>query len=425
MLGRPRESGARTNPRWLAGHMLDIPEISDWSARFAAESLVETQVEAFVTAIDREIMKAIPEIARDPVLVEELHASTRAHWRSFLVGLGDDYRLALPPAATALSESIARRQLDINVLLKVYRVAHTGVFDYLTERTRTGLPATLSRDEALIHLWTRAARWMNDSVESLIESYTAERQRAQEGALARRAEAVQALLDGAAASAELEQAIGHRLSGWQTAFVLWADSPSGDDLPISDLAVRTCRALGLSVPLTTLVGSRELCGWAATSQEPDLALDAPVDLLREHGLRLAVGRPQRGAVGFRVSHQQARAAQQLGLEGALPTVLDHAAVELLAFLGVHDLAREMVRRELGPLLGADRQTVRATVLTFLRSGRDVDATAGALFVHPNTVRYRLARAEDLLGAPVAARATVLELCLSWVELFGAEDLVAD
>nr|MDQ2838104.1 helix-turn-helix domain-containing protein [Actinomycetota bacterium] len=45
-----------------------------------------------------------------------------------------------------------------------------------------------------------------------------------------------------------------------------------------------------------------------------------------------------------------------------------------------------------------------TVVAYLDSGRALESTARALFVHTNTVRYRLRRAADLCGhAPTDAR----------------------
>lgn len=60
------------------------------------------------------------------------------------------------------------------------------------------------------------------------------------------------------------------------------------------------------------------------------------------------------------------------------------------------LVREMYR----PLLDADDPTL-ATVSAYLDQGGAVEATARSLFVHPNTVRYRLRRATELTGLSVA------------------------
>lgn len=50
--------------------------------------------------------------------------------------------------------------------------------------------------------------------------------------------------------------------------------------------------------------------------------------------------------------------------------------------------------------------------------RSVEAVADRLFVHKNTVRYRIARAEELLGHPLTERAAHLALALRYVALFG-------
>ncbi|WP_063756736.1 PucR family transcriptional regulator [Streptomyces sp. NRRL F-5135] len=61
----------------------------------------------------------------------------------------------------------------------------------------------------------------------------------------------------------------------------------------------------------------------------------------------------------------------------------------------------------GRLLGAldrsddfHRQLAR-TALAFLDHGRRLDRTAASLFTHPNTVRYRLGRLQELTGEPLA------------------------
>ncbi|MCR1785743.1 helix-turn-helix domain-containing protein [Nocardioides carbamazepini] len=401
-----------------------IAAIDGWVQEFAEAALNPVQVDEFVRSVDEEIIAAIPEIAGDPALIEDLHASTRAHWRSFLVGLSDEFRLTLPPAAIALSLSIARRHLDINVLLKVYRVANKSVFRYLTERTRAdGLPAGLPRDETLITLWLRAERWIDESIEQLIDHYTGERALLAEGAHARRAETIESLISGVDVTATAEQVLGHKLGLWQTAFVLSASPGNEADVAFFDIAVQLCQQLGLPRPLTHLTGSRELWGWAATPDEPTPELDEVADTVADLGLHLAVGRPCHGPAAFRTSHLQAVAAQRIGLRAAGPCH-DYRHVELVSLLGDGELARDMVRRVLGPLLGRSKgeEALRATALAYLRSGQNVDATAEVLFVHPNTVRYRVGRIEDQLGGRIAHRAAVLEASLTWLDVYGPSGL---
>ncbi|MGI8768215.1 MAG: PucR family transcriptional regulator, partial [Propionibacteriaceae bacterium] len=66
------------------------------------------------------------------------------------------------------------------------------------------------------------------------------------------------------------------------------------------------------------------------------------------------------------------------------------------------------------LLAATSGELLETLVSFLDSGSSVEATARALFVHANTVRYRLKRIHEVTGySPLAARdAYALRLALT-------------
>jgi DNA-binding PucR family transcriptional regulator len=55
-----------------------------------------------------------------------------------------------------------------------------------------------------------------------------------------------------------------------------------------------------------------------------------------------------------------------------------------------------------------------TVAAYLEHGRALEGTARALFVHPNTVRYRLRRAADVTGwdATVPREGFVLQVAMA-------------
>ena len=57
----------------------------------------------------------------------------------------------------------------------------------------------------------------------------------------------------------------------------------------------------------------------------------------------------------------------------------------------------LVERIVRPLQTASRQPLLETADVFLASGHSLEQTARLLFVHPNTVRYRLGRIGDLTG----------------------------
>ena len=61
--------------------------------------------------------------------------------------------------------------------------------------------------------------------------------------------------------------------------------------------------------------------------------------------------------------------------------------------------------------------LRETLQTYIQHGMSVDATAAALVVHRNTVRYRLARAEGFLPAPIVDQHVRLAFALQYAAWF--------
>jgi DNA-binding PucR family transcriptional regulator len=76
-----------------------------------------------------------------------------------------------------------------------------------------------------------------------------------------------------------------------------------------------------------------------------------------------------------------------------------------------ELGELLHRRYLAELLahGSASAELVGTVRTWLRLRRSVGTTAQTLSVHPNTVRYRLARFEELTGANLADTDVLVEV----------------
>jgi DNA-binding PucR family transcriptional regulator len=69
------------------------------------------------------------------------------------------------------------------------------------------------------------------------------------------------------------------------------------------------------------------------------------------------------------------------------------------------------RRYLEPLAAANSTSeLIETLRTYLACGMHVERTATRLFVHQNTVRYRIARVEELTGTSLA---DIEVLCEVW------------
>lgn len=83
-----------------------------------------------------------------------------------------------------------------------------------------------------------------------------------------------------------------------------------------------------------------------------------------------------------------------------------SAADLLperAIAGDADARAQLIETVYQPLVEAG-EALLSTVVTYLDSGRALETTARTLFIHPNTVRYRLRRATDVCGrAPTDPR----------------------
>jgi DNA-binding PucR family transcriptional regulator len=137
-------------------------------------------------------------------------------------------------------------------------------------------------------------------------------------------------------------------------------------------------------------------------------------------VRVAVGLPAAGVDGFRQSHREAIDAQRLAVSvGSKELFTAYADVELVCLMTRNEEgARGLVERELGGLAAPDSalDRVRETVQLFLSNGGNVDLTASMLTVHKNTIRYRLAQAEELIGHPLSERRTEVDVALRCLAL---------
>lgn len=113
------------------------------------------------------------------------------------------------------------------------------------------------------------------------------------------------------------------------------------------------------------------------------------------------------ARSFRLAGRVLVTARLFGRTGIVD--LDSVGV-LPAIAADTDLGAELVRRYLASLGGGESaRTIVDTVEAYLDTGLRVEATAERLVVHPNTVRYRLSRFEELTGADLRAAHTALRV----------------
>jgi DNA-binding PucR family transcriptional regulator len=130
-------------------------------------------------------------------------------------------------------------------------------------------------------------------------------------------------------------------------------------------------------------------------------------------LRLAVGEPGHGIAGWRLTHNQARAALAVALCGGEPVVRYVDVALLTAVVRDEVLATSLRRLYLEPLDGRQGggDELRRTARAYFAAGRNVSLAGDAIGVSRQAVARRLRTVEEMLGRSIASCGPELELAL--------------
>lgn len=402
-----------------AGPAPDV--IDSYVGRIAAALLADAEQLAYEVAVV--IAERVPELAAEPVLGREIAASTRANVLRFLSAAsaspGVDVPGDVPPEALDLARTFVRRGIDLEVLAHVYRWGQNVAWQRWMREALATVPAAdvaavLDRSAAMLFAFVDGVlRRMNEQVAHERAQLTA-------GAAARREQTVRLLLEGAPVSAETaSQRLDYRLDAMHTAAVIWADPAAEPEQgALESLAIALSQASGGGALLTTAPGRHVLWAWIGGRESRTTATEggggghAAVVDAAPTGVRVAVGGRHDGVSGFRRSHEEALAAQQL-LAGGTRRFVAYADVEVIAMMaGDAARLREFVAETLAPLRAATNAPVLLeTLRVYLREGGNAASTAALLGTHRNTVLGRIARAGELLGVDPGRRRLSLQVAL--------------
>jgi DNA-binding PucR family transcriptional regulator len=361
-------------------------------------------------------------VAADPVLAAAVRRNNHANllrWaQSNVHDPGAPVRPEVSPETIGVARDLVRRGLDTSAL-HGFRVGQNIGWQRWME-----LAFTLTQNPDELHeLLTVSARSIFTYVDDMLAELTAqivrERDELTRGSHAQRLEAVTLLLEGAPIDRRRAVTrLGYELEQAHTAAIVWSDDPAADPARLE----RAAEAIGQAAssrPLTVLASANALWVWVAGAGGPAPEALAPA-LASLPGVRVALGPTAEGVAGFRRSHLDALATQRLMHRSAQrPALASYDEVQVVA-LATQDEERadEFVLRTLGAFASADAE-LRETLRTYLREGHNATRTARALFTHRNTVVARLARAEELLAAPLEGRSLSVALALEIVHWRGA------
>jgi len=352
----------------------------------------------------------------DPEYLVGLRSSVGAALGYALSALEHGEQRAGPVPAELLDQArkAARNGVNLDTVLRRYLAGHTLFVDFLVREagedrpTRNALPKLLATQVTLLErLLTVVAEEHSREAKAIGAGRPSER----------RLRTIERLLAGEPVeTAELryEMTVSH--------VAVLAAGPDVAD---------TLRALASALDGNLLLARRdETVLWAWFGRRTGLSATR---LLREIAslaptqLRLAVGEVGEGLSGWRLSHQQARAAWPIAQRSGA-AALRYADVAIPASILQDGLLTESLRTlYLEPLeTGRDRgETLRETLRAYFAAERSAASAAAMLGISRQAVSGRLRMVEDRIGRPLGSCATELEMALRIAELVPPESRPAD
>jgi hypothetical protein len=328
-----------------------------------------------------------------------------------LVARGGRWSGPVPPAVDMQARCAVRSDVSLGTALSRYVNAQALAWELVLDEARSVRGADMKM-ELLRQVWASTASLLSSLVRTVCEAYTAESARylqtreQRQGQLVRRLLASEPGIDVRSISYDFEgQHLGLIASGAQAKEIL--------DTLAKQLG---CRLLSVEA------GDGTMWAWLG-SRSRIVAGDIELHLHNRPDAKvvLTVGRPERGIVGFRLTHKHAKAALRVArLE--LRRITWYADVEPVALaLQDEELARSMITTYITPILAQrDGSGLLKTLQAFYASGRNQARAAKALSTDRHTVERHLRRIELLISYPLQKSHARVELALRLHELCRGE-----
>ncbi len=351
---------------------------------------IETELDGLVARTGDRIREEIPEFRRVPV--EALARAIRGNVTRALTALRD----LRPPTEAELEQAAeigrerAEQGLTVDAVLHAYRISISSVWSRFGEVARergADVGSVLAFSETL-WLWADAVMDIVAAAHREVELEQAREEQQRRDAF------VLALLTGTLSAAELRRdSATHGLDADRDFIPFRARATGGGALP-HRAAVALAGDGGLVISL-----DRDLAGIAA---------HAPDGIA---GAACGLGPPARladVAASFAVASRALQTAVAFGQEGAFS--LADLSIRP-AILADEPLGDAFAARYLEPLdaLGRMGAELDTTLRAWFDQEMRIDETARVLHVHPNTLRHRLRRFEEVTGTTLRDPRHLVEL----------------
>lgn len=405
-------------------------------------SRLEDQLDDTTRATQDYLVAEIVELRGDAQLLQLLRDTVSSNIETFFSAVR--HRIPVehiepPAAAVEYARRLAQREVSANALVRAYRLGHQAVLKRSLEEIRASeLDPKLSL--AVYELIASISFDYIDRIsQRVVATYQDERDRWLERRNTLRALMVNKLLSGADVDIDaMTTAIRYPLNQIHLALVLWCgESERGDELASMERFVhKLAESLGArDSPL--FISVDHVTGWAWIPLLGKAASDTPSRIRAFASTTadapwIAAGNPLPGIEGFRRSHQQALDARTVVTASETETAAVIAASDpgLAVAALVADnagAAAAWVGEVLGPLASPTEgdERLRETLRVFLHTGASYKAAAEELHLHVNSVKYRVQRAVERRGRPIADDRLDVEVALLLCQWFGSAVLRED
>lgn len=409
------------------------PEVRQLIA-LLGQRLSERQLELTRTLTD--LIRSIDDLDLDQPLIDLLDASVDSNINTIvhlLINAIPVDRIQAPTAAVEYALRLAQRGVPSYSLVRAYQMGSRFLMtEVLAEASHVDVDraVTLTAMREIAEVLYEYIDWI---CLHLLGRYEAERGRwaTTSGNVA--SAMLQGLLRGVETSVrDFESETGYRIDQHHVGLVLW----SRDEAGFTDALLameRISRKLGSRVgagtlPLFSAIDRTTAWLWIGRGARTESIDREVADLLSKFPeVGAAVGLPGAGIDGFRRTHSQARDAFELAVEAGdrIAQVVgfgDRGIALISMLLKQPGALGRWVRDVLGPVGEQSSAAARARVTlgSWLDHDRNFQATAEALQVHRNTVKYRIERITADLDDRLADRRVDLELALLACRLLGDE-----
>jgi hypothetical protein len=315
------------------------------------------------------IIREIPQLRDDKPLLALLASSVDSNVDTCLQIMQhriDLTAVAAPAAAVEYARRLAQRGTPLTALLRAYRVGHARFSDWLLRELARQVSEAKMISAATLGMSGIVAGYIDQTSEEVVAAYAQERENWLRNRCEARTARIRDLLSGGRIElGAAETILGYRLRQYHVGLVCWAGDATGtaDEISRLECAVSHVAAQAACSGDPVFLPYDESSAWAwlplGIRDTFDAAAASTADLAGD--IHFAFGDVAKGPAGFRLTHQQAVAAQAVALAPGPPParVVAFSEVAPVSMMrGSAELLRAWVATTLGGLATDDEHHAR-------------------------------------------------------------------